>query len=497
MKETAVDNERKLLGRFSRAAILVAAALVSAIALAAPRPKVPNAPAGLTATSGDGQVALKWNAVSNAAYYTLKRSTTSGGPYAAVPGSELTPSPSPFAMGLTGTSYTNTGLTNGTTYYYVVSASNSVGEGANSAQVSAKPQAAAATVPAAPVALIAVAGDGRATLSWEPSANAASYTVSRSTTNGGPYTTIATAVTSASHLDSGLTNGTVYFYVVSAVNAVGTSPNATQARVTPVSAPVAGTVLWPLSSSPSNNADAVRYQYGPRRIGEYDFHGGIDIPANEGTPIYAVMDGTVTGITLDNGSTGPGNRVLVNHGQQKWAGYLHMSAFAPGIAVGAPVTAGMLLGYVGMTGASSNHLHLTYMVGLLSESTSESRSKNPMEILAHAAPTGVTAVFKTDGSNSVEISLPAHRMSVRWVILKGAGQTRLVDYYEVVAQGSTNRNTQSQYGVYIDAAAPPLADPAANQNFKLTVRPDPVSSFTVDRVILKDFKGVTLLDQVK
>jgi hypothetical protein len=189
--------------------------------------------------------------------------------------------------------------------------------------------------------------------------------------------------------------------------------------------------------------------------------------------------------------------VLVNHGQQKWAGYLHMSAFAPGIAVGTPVRAGQLLGYVGKTGASTNHLHLTYMVGLLSESTSESRSKNPIEILAHAAPTGVSAVFKTDGSNSVEVSLPAHRMSVRWVVLKGGGQTRLVDYYEVVAQGSTNRNTQSQYGIYIDASAPPLPDPAANQNFKLILRPDPVSSFTLERVILKDFKGNTILDQLK
>jgi murein DD-endopeptidase MepM/ murein hydrolase activator NlpD len=492
-----VDKDRKWFGQSFRGALWVALALVSAFAVAAPKPKVPSAPTGLAATAGDGQVALSWNAVANATYYTLKRSTTNGGPYAAVPGSELSPSPSPFAQGLTGTSYTNTGLANGTTYYYVVSASNSVGESVNSAQVSAKPQAPAATIPAVPVALIAVAGDARATLSWEPSANAASYTVSRSTTNGGPYATIATGVTNASYLDTGLTNGTIYFYVVSATNFAGTSANATQARVTPVSAPVAGTVLWPLSSSPSNNADAVRYQYGPRRIGEYDFHAGVDIPANEGTPIYAIMDGTVTGITLDNGSTGPGNRVLVNHGQQKWAGYLHMSAFAPGIAVGTPVTAGMLLGYVGMTGANSNHLHLTYMVGLLSESTSESRSKNPMEILAHAAPTGVTATFKTDGSNSVEISLPAHRMTVRWVILKGGGQTRLVDYYEVVAQGSTNRNTQSQYGVYIDAAAPPLADPVANQNFKLTVRPDPVSSFTVDRVILKDFNGATLLDLVK
>lgn len=63
----------------------------------------------------------------------MKRATTSGGPY------------TPVEMGLTATSYTNTGLTNGTTYYYVVSGTNTTGESANSAQVSATPQVAAPT----------------------------------------------------------------------------------------------------------------------------------------------------------------------------------------------------------------------------------------------------------------------------------------------------------------------------------------------------------------
>ncbi|MFC5472326.1 glycoside hydrolase family 5, partial [Cohnella suwonensis] len=59
----------------------------------------------------------------------VKRATTSGGPYANV------------ATGVTATSYADTGLTNGTTYYYVVSASNAVGESVNSAQASATPTA--------------------------------------------------------------------------------------------------------------------------------------------------------------------------------------------------------------------------------------------------------------------------------------------------------------------------------------------------------------------
>jgi len=96
-------------------------------------PTAPAAPTGLTATAGNAQAALSWNAVSGAASYTVKRATTSGGPYTNV------------ATNVTATSYSNTGLTNGTTYYYVVSAVNAAGEGANSAQVSVTPSAGGGT----------------------------------------------------------------------------------------------------------------------------------------------------------------------------------------------------------------------------------------------------------------------------------------------------------------------------------------------------------------
>ncbi|MBW5449426.1 cellulose 1,4-beta-cellobiosidase [Cohnella sp. CFH 77786] len=195
--------------------------------LVPPTPSVPAAPAGLTATAGNAQASLSWTATSGATSYNVKRATTSGGPYTTI------------ATGVTATSYTNTGLTNGTTYYYVVSAVNSVGESANSAQVSAAPQA--QPVPAAPTGLTAAAGNAQAALSWTASSGATSYNVKRATTSGGPYTTIATGVTAASYTNTGLTNGTTYYYVVSAVNASGESANSAQASATP-QAPSAGLV---------------------------------------------------------------------------------------------------------------------------------------------------------------------------------------------------------------------------------------------------------------
>jgi subtilase family serine protease len=89
---------------------------------------VPAAPTGLKATSGSAQVALSWNASAGATSYRLYRSTTSGGETL-------------YRSGLTATTFTDTGLTNGTTFFYQVTAVNSVGESAKSTQVSATPAA--------------------------------------------------------------------------------------------------------------------------------------------------------------------------------------------------------------------------------------------------------------------------------------------------------------------------------------------------------------------
>jgi hypothetical protein len=110
-------------------------AVVSAIELlpAAGGVSPPAAPAGLQATAGDGRVELQWSASAGASGYTVKRSTTAGGVYAAI------------ATGVTTTAYTDTGLTNGSAYYYTVAAVGPGGESGPSAVVSATPHAAGST----------------------------------------------------------------------------------------------------------------------------------------------------------------------------------------------------------------------------------------------------------------------------------------------------------------------------------------------------------------
>lgn len=92
----------------------------------------PPVPTGLTATAGDALVALAWNAATNANGYNVKRSLTSSGTYAVI------------ATNLAGLTYTNTGLANGTLYYFAMSATNASGESLNCSQVSARPVSASA-----------------------------------------------------------------------------------------------------------------------------------------------------------------------------------------------------------------------------------------------------------------------------------------------------------------------------------------------------------------
>lgn len=107
----------------------------------------PAAPTGLAASAGDGQAALSWSASVGATSYYVKRSTTSGSGYGTI-------------VTNTGVTFTNTGLSNGTIYYFVVSALSGVGESANSAEAVARP------VSFAPTPVNLAVGDAQLQLVW-------------------------------------------------------------------------------------------------------------------------------------------------------------------------------------------------------------------------------------------------------------------------------------------------------------------------------------------
>ena len=113
------------------------------------------------------------------------------------------------------------------------------------------------------------------------------------------------------------------------------------ARSTPSLYPIAG---W-LTSAFGTRKDPF--------TGEPDFHAGIDLSANRGTPIKATADGTVRSAAYQGNY---GNAVVLDHGFGLATRYGHMSGFR--VRAGQKVRRGEVIGYVGSTGrATSAHLH--------------------------------------------------------------------------------------------------------------------------------------------
>jgi fibronectin type 3 domain-containing protein len=177
---------------------------------------IPASPTGVTAQGGFGQVALSWSASSGATGYNVYRATSSG-----------TEGGTPYKTGLTSTSFTDTGLASGVTYFYQVTALDAGGESAKSTESSS------ITAAAPPLGLAASVAGPRISLNWSPSNGAASYNLYRATSPGGegssPY---QSGLTVASFTDLGVVNGTTYFYKVTAVNAAGESGKSSEASGT-------------------------------------------------------------------------------------------------------------------------------------------------------------------------------------------------------------------------------------------------------------------------
>ena len=137
------------------------------------------------------------------------------------------------------------------------------------------PAAAGGTLPAVPSPpsdLNAVAGNAQVSLTWTTSPGASSYHVKRSTASGGPYVQVA-APTVTACTDRSLVNGTTYYYVVSALNAAGESPDSVATSAVPLAANVTVTV------DPSQRRPISPYIYG------INFYAGIS-----GAPSLLTLD---------------------------------------------------------------------------------------------------------------------------------------------------------------------------------------------------------------
>ncbi len=193
----------------------------------------PPAVPALTATAGSNSVALSWSG-SSGVYDVYRNESGCNAGFTKA------------ANDVSATTYTDTAVANGLTYYYQVVAQPAGNEAAASAPStcqSVTPTGGTCTPPAAPTGVSASSStQTTASVSWTASSGATSYSVSRSTTSGGPYSAVGSAAASP-FADSGLTCNTTYYYVVSASNGSCSSGNSTQASVTTAACTGGGSTL--------------------------------------------------------------------------------------------------------------------------------------------------------------------------------------------------------------------------------------------------------------
>jgi hypothetical protein len=181
---------------------------------------VPSAPTQVTAVPGVGQVTLSWTAVPGASSYNLYWATTSG--FTAATGTKV--------AGVTSGS-AQSGFTNGTTYYFLVTAVNAAGESSPSPEVNATPQV---VLPTAPTGVSVTAGNGQLSVTWAAVSGATGYNLYWS---AGASVTVGSgtkvAGVSSPYALTGLANSTVYRLIVTAVNGAGEGPASAVVSGTP------------------------------------------------------------------------------------------------------------------------------------------------------------------------------------------------------------------------------------------------------------------------
>src|ERR1700733_7297586 len=206
----------------------------------------PPVPFGVVVTTSSGQINLQWTYEENATSYRIYRSTTPGGEGA-----------TPLAT-VTSSSYTDSAATSGTTYYYEITALTGTTESARSTEYSASTSGTGTgTAPPTPAGLVATAGNASVALAWTASAGATGYSIYRGTTSGGEGATPVGTSASDSFTDTGLTNGTTYYYTITASNAAGTSAHSSEVHATPAGSGGTATLLsqgHPATASSVQNA---------------------------------------------------------------------------------------------------------------------------------------------------------------------------------------------------------------------------------------------------
>ncbi len=210
--------------------------------------ETPDSPSNLTMTQQGYSINLYWEAPSYdggsaITQYKVYRSNMSGSGYQLIGNS-------------TTLNFTDSSITLGRTLYYVVTASNSIGEGTQSPEIEIVLPAIIPDAPLNPIiSLVSVSG---VTLMWEEprdgGASITQYRIYRSTTSGAGYKFIGSTI-ERTFTDGDIVSGTTYYYVISAVNAIGESEMSIEVSATTPGTPPSTTSQSTTSSQSTSDTD--------------------------------------------------------------------------------------------------------------------------------------------------------------------------------------------------------------------------------------------------
>ncbi len=164
----------------------------------------PSAPENVTVIAQNGKTTISWDSVYDSTSYNIYWSTSPGVSKDSYEGK---------IADITDISYTHTGLTNDTTYYYILTAENDYGETDESDEISATPSV-TGEAPSTPTAVTPTAGDEEVTISWDTVYDSTSYNIYWSTSSGvskDSYEGKISSIPETSYTHTGVTNDTTYY----------------------------------------------------------------------------------------------------------------------------------------------------------------------------------------------------------------------------------------------------------------------------------------------
>jgi glucosylceramidase len=429
----------------------------------------PGAPTNLAASAtSSSQINLTWTASpTTGVTYSVFRSTTSG----------FTPnSGNTIKTGLTTTSYSDTGLSSGTTYYYLVEALGSTGTSNPSNQASATTTV---VIPTAPSGLTATAvSSAQINLSWTASpTNGVTYGVYRSTTSGftpGSGNLIASGLSTTTYTNTGLAASTTYYYKVEAVNSAGSSPASNQATATTSAGgtisttsyyqivnEASGSCIDDTGGSISNGTVLQQYTcYANNLNQEWLF-----TATSGGYYKVTTYNSSAVGWDVVNSGTSPGTNVQLYTYGGGLNEQFQPALLATGYYEFIDRNSGLCLNVPG--GSNSNGLQL--QINTCNGATSESFTLNVIAPSAPAAPTNLTATATS--STQINLSWTASTTTgVTYTVYRSttsgftpASGNQITSGLSATTYSNTGLTASTTYYYVVEAVNSVGSSPASNQ----------------------------------